>query len=210
MFPHLQLRFYIGGGNGISVLSAPFLARGWTKIEQGKEGRADTNFKIKWCERASDFDFDAFKEKKQLIGRNPKIACIGNKLRLKKTLTEFHALPASEVRGMRMKMHNYVPATYELENMKERLSFFDQVRENPQAAWIIKPTGLNCGQGIFVVEDGPAYVQRLKEEEATRNPHKRKLVRIAQKYITNPLLLQGIFKEPISVQAVLFIFRTQV
>ena len=38
------------------------------------------------CERASDFDFNGFREKKQLIGRNPKIAIIGNKLKLNKTL----------------------------------------------------------------------------------------------------------------------------
>ena len=42
------------------------------------------------CERASDYDFNSLREKKQLIGRNPKISIIGNKLKLNKTMREFH------------------------------------------------------------------------------------------------------------------------
>jgi len=81
-------QFYLGGGNGVKLLQGLLEGKGWQRIPAGPAGRASSQFKLKWCERSSDFDFANFREGRQMIGRNPKIACIGNKLRLRQTLTE--------------------------------------------------------------------------------------------------------------------------
>lgn len=81
-------QFYLGGGNGVKLLQGLLEARGWQRIPPGPAGRASSHFKLKWCERSSDFDFVGFRDGRQMIGRNPKIGCIGNKLRLRQTLTE--------------------------------------------------------------------------------------------------------------------------
>lgn len=73
----------------MKFLQSIFEEKGWERISPGFEGKRDTRFKLKWCERASDFSFREFKERRQMIGRNPKISCIGNKLQLRKTLQDY-------------------------------------------------------------------------------------------------------------------------
>ena len=55
----------------------------------------------------------------------------------------------------------------------------------------LQPTGLNCGQGIFVVEDAMEFRKNLAKEEAARTPGAKVPTRIIQRYIDRPLLLNG-------------------
>ena len=126
-----------------------------------------------------------------MVGRNPKIVCIGNKLRLLKTLREFHAKPIP-AGSARMPLAEYHPQTFELEDAVSRKAFIAEVAADPKAQWICKPTGLNCGQGIFVVPNAQTFVKELKAEEKARSSGmRRKAARILQRYIPNPLLLKG-------------------
>ena len=60
-------RFYVGGNNGAILLSGLMAKRGWVQIIKGDTGKRDTRFFLKWCERASDISFTAFKEGKQMV-----------------------------------------------------------------------------------------------------------------------------------------------
>jgi len=177
------------------------LERGWEQIPASAEGKKDTSFRLKWCERASDYDFNSLREKKQLIGRNPKISIIGNKLKLNKTMREFHqkgrrpkagkgavAAPGNQ---KRLTFRSYMPQTFEVEDRKDREAFAKEIQEDPTSQWICKPTGRNQGHGIFVVPDGAQFIKDLEEEKKTRSPMRAVSARIVQRYITNPLLLGG-------------------
>lgn len=72
--------------------------------------------------------------------------------------------------------------------------FRETVKAEPGVQWICKPTGLNQGHGIYVVPDGPKFVETLDAEaaERARSPMRRQPpARIIQRYIHNPLLLHG-------------------
>ena len=63
------------------------------------------------CQLASHFRFEAFKEGKQMIGRNPKISCIGNKLLLRKTQVEYEE--KCKVAGIaHLATSSFLPMTY--------------------------------------------------------------------------------------------------
>lgn len=188
--PKQKQTFYLGGGNGVKLLQGLLEAKGFERIPSGPAGRASSQFKIKWCERASDFNFAEFKEGKQLIGRNPKIACIGNKLKLRQTMVAYER--SCTQKGVPcLKTASFLPMTYELTNARERQSFEQLSAENPAWQWICKPTGLNCGQGIFVVDDVAEFKQKLARDDAERQPGAKVPTRIIQRYIANPMLLKG-------------------
>jgi hypothetical protein len=188
--PKATPTFYLGGGNGVKLLGGLLEARGMERIPPGAVGKGNTQFKLKWCERASDYSFADFREGKQMIGRNPKISCIGNKLKLRQTLVAYEK--ACEARGVpSMKTAEIIPMTFELTNGRERQSFSKLSEDNPTWQWICKPTGLNCGQGIFVVDDSAAFREKLAKDDAERSPGAKIHTRIIQRYIGNPMLLKG-------------------
>lgn len=110
------------------------------------------------------------------------------KLRLRKTLQEYEARCRRAGRPV-LRCDECLPLTYELTNSKERRSFEEMADAHPNWWWIVKPTGMNCGQGIFVVDDAKVFREKLAKEDADREPGSRVPVRIVQRYITNPMLL---------------------
>ncbi len=56
------------------------------------------------------------------------------------------------------------------------------------AAWICKPTGQNQGKGIFLVPDVAAFERELAAEKGRVGPVAPRLI---QRYIPNPLLVNG-------------------
>jgi len=88
----------------------------------------------------------------------------------------------------------FYPETYRLYEPEDRKAFFDQLpaQPNKDEPWILKPTDMSSGRGVAVVWQ----FDELRQLYA--NPNVDDLIRahrfpryVAQRYITNPLLLDG-------------------
>nr|KAF6267657.1 tubulin tyrosine ligase like 10 [Pipistrellus kuhlii] len=95
-----------------------------------------------------------------------------------------------------LKMEEFFPETYRLDIRDERETFFDLFDETQ--TWICKPTASNQGKGIFLLRSQPdlatlqAKIQNLEDDPAYRRmPFRTPQARIVQRYIENPLLLEG-------------------
>ncbi|NWI32756.1 TTL10 polyglycylase, partial [Sula dactylatra] len=95
-----------------------------------------------------------------------------------------------------LKMEEFFPESFRLDLKDERNAFFELCKE--EQIWICKPSCSNQGQGIFLLKD-PAAVTTLQAklhstEEYLLNKrvsHKAPQARIVQRYIHQPLLLEG-------------------
>ena len=174
------------------LLTALFDEMGWEQLAQGAGGVGDTGYRLKWCEKASDIDFRAFKEGKQLVSRNPGMTCVTDKLDMVRSLLQFHASATGSRRpGWLLRLWDYIPETFELASQKGRAEFYAAVVADPAASWICKPAGLACGAGIFLVPDGPKYAAQLAVQDASRNGMVASQARVIQRYLAAPLLLHG-------------------
>ncbi|XP_054577346.1 inactive polyglycylase TTLL10 isoform X3 [Eptesicus fuscus] len=86
--------------------------------------------------------------------------------------------------------------TYRLDIRDERETFFGLFDETQ--TWICKPTASNQGKGIFLLRSQPdlatlqAKVQSLEDDPVYRRmPFRTPQARVVQRYIENPLLLDG-------------------
>lgn len=190
----LPFRYYVGGFNGVQLLTGIFSAMGWEQLVQSPGGVSDTGYRLKWCEKASEIDFRAFKEGKQLVSRNPGMTCVTDKLDMVRSLLRFHAVATGgrdRRPGWLLRLWDYIPETFELDSAKGRAEFYAAVAADPAAQWICKPAGLACGAGIFLVPDGPKHAAQLEAQEASRNGIFSSQPRIMQRYLAAPLLLNG-------------------
>uniref|UniRef100_A0A8C9JWH4 Inactive polyglycylase TTLL10 n=1 Tax=Panthera tigris altaica TaxID=74533 RepID=A0A8C9JWH4_PANTA len=95
-----------------------------------------------------------------------------------------------------LKMEEFFPETYRLDIRDEREAFFTLFDENQ--TWICKPTASNQGKGIFLLrsQEEVAALQ-VKTQSIEDDPIYRKMpfrapqARVVQRYIQNPLLLDG-------------------
>ncbi|XP_077620074.1 inactive polyglycylase TTLL10 isoform X2 [Crocuta crocuta] len=95
-----------------------------------------------------------------------------------------------------LKMEEFFPETYRLDLRDEREAFFSLFDENQ--IWICKPTASNQGKGIFLLrsQEEVAALQ-VKTQMVEDDPIYRKMpfrapqARVVQRYIQNPLLLDG-------------------
>ncbi|XP_047647088.1 inactive polyglycylase TTLL10 isoform X3 [Phacochoerus africanus] len=95
-----------------------------------------------------------------------------------------------------LKMEEFFPETYRLDIREEREAFFTLFDETQ--IWICKPTASNQGKGIFLLRSQEeaaalqAKTQRLEDDPVYRKmPFRAPQARIVQRYIQNPLLLDG-------------------
>ncbi|PKU36627.1 inactive polyglycylase ttll10 [Limosa lapponica baueri] len=95
-----------------------------------------------------------------------------------------------------LKMEEFFPESFRLDLKDERNAFFELCKE--EEIWICKPNCSNQGRGIFLLKN-PASVNTLRAklhstEEHLLNkgvPYKAPNARIVQRYIQQPLLLEG-------------------
>nr|XP_006823794.1 PREDICTED: centriolin-like [Saccoglossus kowalevskii] len=157
--------FYIGGGNGVSLIEKPLLDKGWIRTRD----KQTDDYKLKWVELRSSINYHRFREGDQLVNRIPNSSLLATKVGLVTSLREY-----------------------------ERV--MDRVKEGE--TWICKPTGLNQGKGIYLVQDITELKKKYgdPEEDGPGNPpppaqQRRKRVapmqRLIQRYVPNPLLLNG-------------------
>ncbi|NXI90378.1 TTL10 polyglycylase, partial [Psophia crepitans] len=95
-----------------------------------------------------------------------------------------------------LKMAEFFPESFRLDLKEERNAFFELCKE--EQIWICKPSCSNQGRGIFLLKN-PAAVNTLQAKlQSTEEyllskkvPYKAPEARIVQRYIHQPLLLEG-------------------
>ncbi|XP_045161705.2 probable beta-tubulin polyglutamylase isoform X2 [Mercenaria mercenaria] len=182
--------FYVGNGNGVSLVEGPLTSLGWRRITDKHNER----FKLKWVQCKTTINYDAFKEGDQLVNHIPNSQLLTNKLGLLNSLRQYERTSLStKGRLPRLKLSDFHPETYKLDDKTERESFLQVFKDNE--VWICKPTGLNQGKGIFLIRTREEIDKVLEEQEQkkqqTQNPGRPVMNRIVQRYIPNPLLLEG-------------------
>ncbi|XP_060575179.1 protein polyglycylase TTLL10-like isoform X2 [Ruditapes philippinarum] len=181
--------FYVGGGNGVSLVEAPLVNLGWKRITD----KYDERFKLKWVECKTRINYGAFREGDQLVNHLPNSHLLTNKLGLLNSLKEYERVTLStKGRLPRLRMSDFHPETYKLDEKSDRELFLEVYKDNEM--WICKPVGMNQGKGIFIIRSREAINQILEEREQKKQqaqkPGRPLMNRIVQRYITNPLLLE--------------------
>nr|XP_023407618.1 LOW QUALITY PROTEIN: inactive polyglycylase TTLL10 [Loxodonta africana] len=95
-----------------------------------------------------------------------------------------------------LRMEEFFPETYRLDIRDEREAFFALFDETQ--TWICKPTASNQGKGIFLLRNQEevaalqAKTQSIEDDPVYRKmPFRAPQARVVQRYIRNPLLLDG-------------------
>ncbi|KAG8505500.1 Protein polyglycylase TTLL10 [Galemys pyrenaicus] len=190
--------FYIGGTNGASIISAYCKSKGWRRIQDGRR----EDYTLKWCEVKSRDSYCSFREGEQLLYQLPNNSLLTTKIGLLNALRESSRASTRGPRAAQgpqpkvLKMEEFFPETYRLDIRDEREAFFALFDETQM--WICKPTASNQGKGIFLLrsQEEVAALQ-TKTQSLEDDPIYRKMwfrmpqARVVQRYIQNPLLLDG-------------------
>lgn len=187
--------FYIGGTNGASIISSYCKSKGWQRIQDSRRG----DYRLKWCEVKCRDSYSSFREGEQLLYQIPNNRLLTTKIGLLSTLREHSRVvsktsPSAQAKFL--KMEEFFPETYRLDIKEEREAFFTVFDETQ--TWICKPTASNQGKGIFLLRNQEevaalqAKIQSIEEDPSHRKmPFRAPQARIVQRYIQNPLLLDG-------------------
>lgn len=146
--------------------------RGWSELPHGMNLRLSWNVMWTWSKPSVDFSKLLVW---QQVNHFPETKNFSRKDMLKKNIEKI-----MKTSSKASQLWNIIPLTYVLP--KEYLQFVDsyakQEETNPETnVWIMKPVGKSRGRGISVVND----VNQVSYGE----------IMIIQKYISNPLLLEG-------------------
>ncbi|KAM9299350.1 inactive polyglycylase TTLL10 [Gastrophryne carolinensis] len=184
--------FYIGGGNGAQLVSSYCLSKGWQRIQDNKRD----DYKLKWCETKSSATYYAFRESEQLLYQIPNNKVLTTKIGLLSSLREFERIMQKINKARVLKMADFFPETFRLDKKDEAEAFFSTYEDGQ--TWICKPTGLNQGRGIYLLKTQEqvsllqCQIQAMMEDSSSKKiPAKCPQARIVQRYIPNPLLLEG-------------------
>ncbi|XP_063091325.1 inactive polyglycylase TTLL10 isoform X1 [Cavia porcellus] len=190
--------FYIGGSNGASIISAYCRSKGWQRTQDSRR----EDYKLKWCEIKCRDNYHSFREGQQLLFQLPNNKLLTTKIGLLSALRE-HERTVSKVNRMPpgtqprvLKMEDFFPETYRLDVSNERQAFFTLFDETQM--WICKPTASNQGKGIFLIRSQEelatlqAKIQSMDDGPLhCKIPFRGPQARVVQRYIQNPLLLNG-------------------
>jgi hypothetical protein len=88
---------------------------------------------------------------------------------------------------------DFYPESYRLFDPGECRAFFDRIgrSENREQIWILKPASLSRGIGIKILREFDALRRQYLERDLSAPVVDPQLEYIAQRYIANPLLLEG-------------------
>eukprot|EP00929_Paragymnodinium_shiwhaense_P058983 TRINITY_DN29527_c0_g1_i1.p1 TRINITY_DN29527_c0_g1~~TRINITY_DN29527_c0_g1_i1.p1 ORF type:complete len:689 (+),score=126.76 TRINITY_DN29527_c0_g1_i1:53-2068(+) len=177
--------FYVGDGNNWKVVAGALEARGWARLPF--EAHFTTRFDLKWVEQRSKIDYRRHLEG-QLVNHLPNNDIITAKVQL------LHTIRAHEAKGA--ERFDFLPSTYLSERGGDKLAALAEAEENPEAAWILKPSRTSGGKGIEFVK-GPQALReflfpppRDMAEEPARGPRPVEGW-VIQSYVDKPLLLKG-------------------
>ncbi|XP_006871820.1 PREDICTED: protein polyglycylase TTLL10-like [Chrysochloris asiatica] len=190
--------FYIGGTNGASIISAYCKSKGWQRIQDSRR----EDYKLKWCEVKCRDTYCNFREGEQLLYQLPNNKLLTTKIGLLSALREYSRVvnkinkTSQSSQAKILRMEEFFPETYRLDIREEREAFFALFDETK--TWICKPTASNQGKGIFLLRNRDdvaalqAKTQSIEDDPVYRKmPFRAPQARIVQRYIQNPLLLDG-------------------
>ncbi|CAG5136059.1 unnamed protein product, partial [Candidula unifasciata] len=182
--------FFVGGGNGVALVEGPLLSLGWKRTTD----KQDEKFKLKWAEGRNSINYNTFREGEQLVNHIPNSKLLTNKLGLLCSLQEYERVTLlTKGRLPKMKMADFVPETYKLDERVDREKFLAEYKDGE--TWICKPVGMNQGKGIFLLRSRDEINQVINERDAKLTSlaatPKVPMMRIVQRYLGDPLLLEG-------------------
>ncbi|XP_026537355.1 inactive polyglycylase TTLL10 [Notechis scutatus] len=185
--------FYIGGANGVDILSNYCKSKGWQRIHDNRR----EDYVLKWCETKFRDTYCNFREGEQLLYQIPNNKILTTKISLLMNLREYERVMKKVGQTAKLlKMEDFFPETFRLDTKDEREIFFEIYKE--PHIWICKPTSSNQGRGIFLLKSQAevrtlqAKLQSMEDEPTYRKlPYKLPQARIVQRYIDRPLLLEG-------------------
>ncbi|XP_036599543.1 inactive polyglycylase TTLL10 [Trichosurus vulpecula] len=190
--------FYIGGTNGAVLISSYCRSKGWQRIHDNRR----EDYKLKWCEIKCRDTYYSFREGEQLLYQIPNNKLLTTKIGLLNALREYARVMSKITRSPTavhikvLKMDDFFPETYRLDVKDERENFITVFRD--EEIWICKPTASNQGKGIFLIRTQEeaislqAKMQSIEDDPTYKKmPFKAPQARVIQRYIHNPLLLDG-------------------
>jgi len=183
--------FYISGQNGTALVEVYLLKNGWKRdLEKNCE-----DIKLRWCEVKTSNNYSEFREGEQMIYQIPNNKLLTTKIGLLVSLRDYDRVMNKVHKGKSkiMPYQSFFQESYRLDVKDDRNAFFDTYKE--KELWISKPTGANQGRGIYLIRS-TEEVERIKNlytevEEKTKKKRKVPAARLVQRYVTNPLLLDG-------------------
>jgi len=189
-----QPSFFIGGGNGNWMIEQTLLSLGWCKIED----KTDESFKLKWVECKNQINYQSFRDGQQLVNHISNINLLTTKLGLLCSLQEYQRVQEKMARNpskLQIPISEFVPETYKLMSTAEKAKFVNDVYKDGET-WICKPTGMNQGKGIYLVSSKEQLMEKLNMNGGNDSSARRSQVRppqgrVIQRYVMNPLLLNG-------------------
>uniref|UniRef100_G3VVZ9 Tubulin tyrosine ligase like 10 n=1 Tax=Sarcophilus harrisii TaxID=9305 RepID=G3VVZ9_SARHA len=190
--------FYIGGTNGAVLISSYCRSKGWQRIHDNRR----EDYKLKWCETKCRDTYYSFREGEQLLYQIPNNKLLTTKIGLLNALREYARVMSKISRSPTaahikvLKMEDFFPETYRLDVKDERENFITVFHD--EEIWICKPTASNQGKGIFLIRTQEeaislqAKMQSIEDDPTYKKmPFKAPQARVIQRYIHNPLLLDG-------------------
>ncbi|TPP63971.1 Protein polyglycylase TTLL10 [Fasciola gigantica] len=161
---------------------------GWKRTDD-----RSAEVKLRWVECARHTDFRTFKEGEHLVNTIPNCGIVTNKLGLLLSLRDFERRHVNQYgKPPGITMREFFPTTFIADDLKEREAFCQAFREEDPPMWISKPIGWNQGKGIFLVRDLDSFNEHLEKRDLEARASPTGIpARIIQRYIHNPLLLDG-------------------
>ncbi|XP_072888504.1 protein polyglycylase TTLL10-like isoform X3 [Hemitrygon akajei] len=187
--------FYVGGTSGTSLITAFCRDKGWKQILDNNRD----DYYFKWSDAKVVSNYQNFQEGKQMVNQIPNKSVLTSKFGLCSSLKNNERIMNKYGRitfSRFMKLDEFYPETYRMVIKSERHAFYQAFQEGQ--IWISKPAESSQGKGIFLLktlDDLKAFHEKL--ESTKENPYIRMcfynspINRIVQRYIDEPLLLEG-------------------
>ncbi|XP_057303640.1 protein polyglycylase TTLL10-like [Hydractinia symbiolongicarpus] len=173
-------KFFIGGNNGVAIIENHLLSFGLTRSKNHRD------FFLKWVEIKNQINYATFLPGQQIVNHIPGIGCLTTKTGLLETLRDYDKFMKGKVTKSRekaLKVGDFFSETYFLN--EEKSKFVKAFRSGD--IWIYKPSGRNQGKGIFLVDQ----TNGLLKDNTKQKDFKKQREGIIQRYIMNPLLING-------------------
>nr|KAF6394961.1 tubulin tyrosine ligase like 10 [Molossus molossus] len=213
--------FYIGGTNGASIINSYCKSKGWQRIQDSRREDYKLKWcEVKCRDSYVSFRegeqllfqlpnnkllttkiglLSALREYSRVLSKISKTSS-GAQAKLGKgpapSLEQLTWMPTRPGPQRILKMEDFFPETYRLDIKDEREAFFTLFDETQ--TWICKPTASNQGKGIFLLRSQEevtalqAKTQSIQDDPVYRRmPFRAPQARVVQRYISNPLLLEG-------------------
>jgi predicted RNA-binding protein YlxR (DUF448 family) len=145
--------------------------------------KTSTDYTLKWVEVRSDIDYAAFREGSQIVNHIANNGVITTKNSLYSTLKAYERVRRKT--DPQYSVSSFLPQTFRMDVDSDRQEFGRLLR-NPaeqSTVWIVKPTSSNQGRGIYL-SNNPQELLRDLVDKKSATP-------VVQRYIQNPLLLDG-------------------